>query len=118
MFAFAPSRIAVVVFAALTGLATAQTQPAAGAPAAPFEPRPGQQGNPIYAAMIEHLDNGVGLIMQTLKETGRDADTVVAFTSDNGGATNALFATGARSPEEREASGAAAQRSISSDRKL
>ena len=47
--------------------------------------RPGQQGNPIYAAMIEHLDNGVGLIMQTLKETGRDADTVVAFTSDNGG---------------------------------
>ena len=47
MFAFAPSRIAVVVFAALTGLATAQTQPAAGAPAAPFEPRPGQQGKDV-----------------------------------------------------------------------
>jgi arylsulfatase A-like enzyme len=47
--------------------------------------RPGQQGNPVYAAMIEHLDNGVGLILQTLKETGRDADTIVAFTSDNGG---------------------------------
>lgn len=47
--------------------------------------RPGQQGNPIYAAMLEHLDDGVGLVMRTLKETGRDNDTVVAFTSDNGG---------------------------------
>ena len=47
--------------------------------------RPGSQGNPIYAAMLEHVDNGVGLIMKTLRETGRDTDTVVAFTSDNGG---------------------------------
>lgn len=35
--------------------------------------------------MLEHVDNGVGLIMKTLRETGRDTDTVVAFTSDNGG---------------------------------
>jgi len=47
MSAFASHRIAVALFAALTGLAHAQTQPAASAPAAPFEPRPGQQGKDV-----------------------------------------------------------------------
>ena len=32
-------------------------------------------------------------------------NTIIVFSSDNGGATSALFATGARSPEEREESG-------------
>ena len=32
-------------------------------------------------------------------------NTLIIFSSDNGGATSALFATGARSPEEREESG-------------
>jgi arylsulfatase A-like enzyme len=32
-------------------------------------------------------------------------NTIIIFTSDNGGATSALFATGARSPEERGESG-------------
>ncbi len=35
-------------------------------------------------------------------------NTLIVFTSDNGGATSALFATGARSPEEREESGGVA----------
>ena len=35
-------------------------------------------------------------------------NTLIIFSSDNGGATNALFATGARSPEEREESGGVA----------
>lgn len=47
MSAFATHRIAVALFAALTGLAQAQNQPAAGAPPAPFEPRPGQQGKDV-----------------------------------------------------------------------
>ena len=39
-------------------------------------------------ALIEHLDDGVGRVVETLKETGAYEDnTLVVFTSDNGGAT-------------------------------
>jgi arylsulfatase A-like enzyme len=42
--------------------------------------------NPIaaFAAMVEHLDNGVGEVLELLKETGIDDNTLVMFTSDNG----------------------------------
>jgi len=36
-------------------------------------------------ALIEHLDHGVGRVLQTLKETGFEQNTLVIFTSDNGG---------------------------------
>ena len=36
-------------------------------------------------ALIEHLDDGVGRIMKTLRETGLSDSTLVIFTSDNGG---------------------------------
>ncbi|MDR0337386.1 MAG: sulfatase-like hydrolase/transferase [Planctomycetaceae bacterium] len=36
-------------------------------------------------ALIEHLDNGVGNVLKTLEETGLSKNTVVIFTSDNGG---------------------------------
>lgn len=58
-----------------------------------------------YAAMITILDRQVGRIVETLEKKGLRQNTVIVFTSDNGGATNALFATGARSPEERAESG-------------
>ena len=38
-----------------------------------------------FAAMVEHLDDNVGRLMQTLKEEGLDKNTIVIFTSDNGG---------------------------------
>ena len=41
--------------------------------------------NPVYAAMIEHCDNSVGRIMDKLDELGLAEDTIVVFTSDNGG---------------------------------
>ncbi len=41
--------------------------------------------NPYYAAMLESLDDGVGRIMDKLKELGLDDNTIVVFTSDNGG---------------------------------
>lgn len=41
--------------------------------------------HPIYAAMIEHVDDMVGRIMQQLRDSGVDENTVVVFTSDNGG---------------------------------
>ena len=37
-------------------------------------------------AFIEHLDFSIGRIMQLLKETGLDKNTLIVFTSDNGGA--------------------------------
>ena len=36
-------------------------------------------------ALIEHLDDGVGRVLQTLRDTGFEQNTLVIFTSDNGG---------------------------------
>ena len=43
------------------------------------------QDNPVYAGMIETLDDAVGVVLKKLEETGQAANTVVVFTSDNGG---------------------------------
>ena len=40
----------------------------------------------IYYGMIAALDDAVGHIVQKLKETGLDKNTLIVFTSDNGGA--------------------------------
>lgn len=40
----------------------------------------------IYKEMVEVMDEGIGRIMQTLKETGLDDNTIVIFCSDNGAA--------------------------------
>jgi len=45
----------------------------------------GRQNSPVYAAMIESLDEGLGRILQTLDKHGIAENTVVIFTSDNGG---------------------------------
>lgn len=46
------------------------------------------QDNPIYAGMVETLDDAVGIVLAKLKETGLDKNTVVIFTSDNGGVSS------------------------------
>jgi arylsulfatase A-like enzyme len=38
-----------------------------------------------YLAMIEHMDEGIGRILEALKAIDADRDTLVVFTSDNGG---------------------------------
>lgn len=43
------------------------------------------QSDPVYAAMIYNLDWNIGRLLQALKESGQAQDTVIAFTSDNGG---------------------------------
>ncbi len=43
------------------------------------------QHNPTYAAMIEGLDENVGLLMRALEEAGVADRTVVILTGDNGG---------------------------------
>ena len=42
--------------------------------------------DPIYAAMTESLDTNVGRILDVIKKSGLDENTVIIFTSDNGGA--------------------------------
>ncbi len=36
-------------------------------------------------ALIEHLDDGIGRVIQALKESGQYENTLIIFTSDNGG---------------------------------
>lgn len=44
-----------------------------------------EQDNPIYAGLVETMDDAVGLVLNALKEQGLDKNTIVIFTSDNGG---------------------------------
>lgn len=70
------------------------------APHWPWETRSQGRGNPetdadithkdggsihVYRQMIREMDEGIGLVMKTLEECGLGEDTLVIFTSDNGG---------------------------------
>jgi len=48
-------------------------------------PPAGGQGDPVYAAMIESVDRGIGRLLETLDEWGLSDNTIVIFFSDNGG---------------------------------
>ena len=39
-------------------------------------------------ALIEHMDHGIGRVLEALRESGADRNTLVIFTSDNGGQVN------------------------------
>ena len=52
----------------------------------------------VYAAMIDSVDQNIGRIMTTLKETGHDKDTLIMFLSDNGGCSEE---PGGRDPAKR-----------------
>jgi arylsulfatase A-like enzyme len=56
-------------------LARYRAKPAAGS----------AQRNPIYAAMIQSVDEGVGRLFRRLADLGIDDRTIVIVTSDNGG---------------------------------
>ncbi|MBI3840001.1 MAG: sulfatase-like hydrolase/transferase [Planctomycetia bacterium] len=51
--------------------------------------RPGGQNNPVYAAMIDSMDEAVGRVMRKLKSLALTEQTVVIFTADNGGLATA-----------------------------
>ena len=51
--------------------------------------KPGKPSPEVYAAMVERLDEAVGRVLAALDEGGLAADTLVLFTSDNGGTSNA-----------------------------
>ena len=58
-----------------------------------------------YAAMITSLDDQVGRIVAALDKRGMRENTLIIFSSDNGGPRSAVVASGAHSKEERAASG-------------
>ena len=43
------------------------------------------QRNPLYAAMVDELDQNVGRLLTRIDELGLSSNTLVMFTSDNGG---------------------------------
>ncbi len=47
------------------------------------------QSNPAYAGMIEKLDENIGRLMRAIDDMGKTKNTVVFFTSDNGGLATA-----------------------------
>jgi arylsulfatase A-like enzyme len=46
------------------------------------------QDNPVYAGMMETLDDAVGIVTKKLADLGLAEDTVVIFTGDNGGVSS------------------------------
>ncbi len=43
------------------------------------------QSDPVYAAMMENLDTNIGKLLNALEVAGKKDNTIVIFTSDNGG---------------------------------
>ena len=54
-----------------------------------YEDRPDRgRREPVYGAMLEKVDDAVGRILDALERLELSEDTIVVFTSDNGGATH------------------------------
>ena len=51
----------------------------------PYADKPWPAEAKAYAAMVTRMDRDIGRLMALLKELGLDRDTIVFFTSDNGG---------------------------------
>lgn len=69
----------------------AQGVPAAGPREIPEGARAARalQDHPVYAAMIEEMDEAVSTVLAALEDQGVVDDTLVVFTSDNGGLSTA-----------------------------
>lgn len=49
----------------------------------------------IFAAMLAHLDDGIGSVIAQLRESGLEDNTLIVFLSDNGGPTKELTSSNA-----------------------
>lgn len=48
----------------------------------------------VYAAMVDRMDQGIGKVLEKLKEVGKDKNTLVIFISDNGAPAEDIRAFG------------------------
>lgn len=46
------------------------------------------QDNPVYAGLIRQMDDAVGVVLDQLEKLGLDKNTIIIFTSDNGGVSS------------------------------
>ncbi len=56
------------------------------------------QANPVYAAMIHSLDENIGRLTEALERSGKHENTLIIFTSDNGGLSTAESSPTCNSP--------------------
>jgi len=54
------------------------------------------QTNPVYAALVESVDDSVGAVVKRLAELKLDANTIIILTGDNGGLSGTVNAQGWR----------------------
>lgn len=46
------------------------------------------QDNPVYAGLIKQMDSAIGVVLDAIEEMGLTENTLIIFTSDNGGVTS------------------------------
>lgn len=46
------------------------------------------QDNPVYAGLVESMDDAVGVVLKAIRDAGIEDNTIVVFTSDNGGVSS------------------------------
>lgn len=46
------------------------------------------QDHPVYAGMVEAMDDAVGMVLEAIDRSGQRGETIVVFTSDNGGVSS------------------------------
>lgn len=46
------------------------------------------QDNPVYAGLVEAMDDAIGVVLDGLESLGLEDNTIVIFTSDNGGVSS------------------------------
>jgi arylsulfatase A-like enzyme len=65
----------------------------------------GGHSNPVYAALVESVDDSVGRLRATLEKEGLWENTIFIFTSDNGGLSGTISAKGwSRGPTDNSPS--------------
>lgn len=72
-------------------------------PARPFVPVGGKLEVAAYYAAITALDDQIGRLVQTLKDTGQDDNTIILFTSDHGDMLGSHGMRRKRKPHEESA---------------
>ena len=55
------------------------------------------QENPIYGGLVETMDDAVGVVLEKLKALHLDKNTIIVFTSDNGGLVSSVYGASATS---------------------